>query len=98
MAFTEASHAEEWLKEFQYDPATVAADGYRQMLFREWWHKIGPTVTPEERVPMMMRWHEEGARARGKDGFLQPNDIGWIGDAVMTDVFSPFFDVVTKAK
>lgn len=97
MAFTTASHAEEWFKEFLYDPAAVAADGYRQMLFREWWRKIGPTVTPEERV-QMMRWHEEGACARDKDGFLQPDNIGWIEDAVMTDVFPPFFDVVAKAR
>lgn len=88
---------EKWFKEFRYDPAMVAADGYRLMLFREWWRKTGPTVTLEERV-QMMRWHEEGSLARDKDGFLQPNDIGWIGDAVMTDVFPPFFDVVAKAQ
>lgn len=88
---------DKWFKEFQYDPAMVAADGYRQMLFREWWRKIGPTITPEERS-QMMRWHEEGSLARDKIGFLKPDDIGWIGDAMMTDAFPPFFDVVAKAK
>lgn len=88
---------DKWFKEFQYDPATVAAEGYRQMLFREWWRKIGPTVTPEERV-QMMRWHEEGAHARDKDGFLEPDQIGWIGDAVMTDVYPPFFEAAARVK
>ena len=36
---------DKWFKEFQYDPAKVAADGYRRCFFREWWRKIGPTIT-----------------------------------------------------
>lgn len=84
-----------WFKEFRYDPATVASTGYRQMLFREWWRKIEPTISPEERL-QMMRWHEEGTRLRDQDGFVQPDAIGWIGDAVMTDLFPPFFEAVAR--
>lgn len=47
---------DKWFKEFQYDPAMVAADGYRQVTSADS-GKIGPTITPEERS-QMMRWHE----------------------------------------
>lgn len=78
-----------WFRKFEYDPAGVASDGYRDMLLRDWWRAAGPTVSAEGKAGML-RWHDVEARARDEDGFLEPGQIGPVDRAMTTDIFPPF--------
>lgn len=84
-----------WFGEFGYDPASVASDGYGNMLLREWWRAVGPTVSAEDKA-RMLQWHDAAARARDEDGFLEPGQIGPIDRAMTTDIFPPFREAAAR--
>lgn len=63
------------------DPSAFFVPGYRKMLAREWWRPISATITPDQKA-QLMTWMEETARAADVDGFLTPDDFGWLDDAL----------------
>ncbi|WP_299731490.1 hypothetical protein [uncultured Tateyamaria sp.] len=80
---------QKWFGEFQYDPASVACDGFLVMKTREWWREIAPTLSRRQRS-QLMAWNEQAAHARDTDGFLSDKPISAMDEALMIDDIPPF--------